>query len=77
MDRREGEHGYPRDLKERVRKVRHLGPVEFSIREDGRFRCELTRPMDELSPEDAKQLIRALEPIMENLREVAGRESSG
>lgn len=59
------------EMEKRVRKVWHLDPVEFSVRKDGRFRCVLKKPPDELSREEALRLVRALEPVVEKLRERA------
>lgn len=55
-------------LERKVRKVLHLDPFRISLREDGRFHCELEKPPEELSPEEASELLAALEPILERLR---------
>lgn len=66
-DDRGGER--PRKLEKKVRKVLHLDPFRISRRQDGRFYCELEKPPEELSPEEASELLAALEPILERLRE--------
>lgn len=58
-------------LEERVRKVQHLDPFQFSLRQDGRFICQLEKPVEELSPEQARAAIGVLEQLLERLREQA------
>lgn len=58
-------------LEERVRDVHHLHPFSVSRREDGRFSCELTRPLSELSPREARSAARALEELARAIREAA------
>ncbi len=55
-------------LEERVRKVLHLDPFRMSERPDGRFYCELERPPDELSAEEARRILHEMEPLLERLR---------
>lgn len=56
-------------VEERVRKVRHLDPFHFSQREDGRFRCELVKPIHELQPAEVREALAVLEALSEVLRE--------
>lgn len=56
------------DLGKRVRKVWHLDPFRISERPDGRFSCELEKPPDELTPEEARRMLGAMEPLLERLR---------
>lgn len=58
-------------LEARVREVQHLHPFEMSRREDGRFVCELTKPLSELSPREARAAADALEGLADLLRQVA------
>lgn len=60
-------------LESRVREVQHLQAFEMSRREDGRFVCELTKPLDELSPREARAAADALEKLAGLLRDVAKR----
>lgn len=59
-------------LEERVQHVRHLHPFEVSMREDGRFTCELSRPISTLTLEEVRMVARALEDLAEAVRESAG-----
>lgn len=71
------EEGAGRDeghLEKRVRKVLHLDPFRMSRRPDGRFYCELETPPDELSPREARRILRAMEPLLDELRRRAGEE---
>lgn len=56
-------------LEERVQEVRHLHPFRMSRREDGRFTCELAKPLSELSPEEAQAAARHLEDLARAIRE--------
>ena len=56
-------------LEERVRDVRHLQAFTISRREDGRFTCELAKPLSELSPEEARVAARHLEDLARAIRE--------
>lgn len=58
-------------LEARVREVQHLHPFEMSRREDGRFVCELTKPLSELSAREARAAADALEGLADLLRQVA------
>lgn len=58
-------------LGRRVRNVRHLGPFELSRKADGRFRCELMKPISALSTEEARSAADALEELAAAIREVA------
>lgn len=58
-------------LESRVREVQHLHPFEMSRREDGRFVCELSKPLSELSPPEARAAADTLEELAALLREVA------
>lgn len=64
----------PDDLAERVRKIRHLDPFRIGVRPDGRFSCELDRPIEEISPDEARRIVESLEPIVERLRRRAAGE---
>lgn len=55
-------------LEKRVRKVLHLDPFRMSERPDGRFYCELEKPPDELTPEQARRILHEMEPLLERLR---------
>lgn len=55
-------------LEERVREVQHLHPFEMSRREDGRFSCEMKKPLSELTPEEARAAAQALEEVAGLLR---------
>lgn len=55
-------------VEERVQRVRHLHPFEVSVREGGRFRCELVTPVEELSAEDRRAVAAALEELAELVR---------
>lgn len=55
-------------IEERVRKVRHLDPFHMSVRGDGRFMCQLEKPPHELEPDQARQVLEALEPVLRALR---------
>lgn len=57
-----------RRLGERVRKVLHLDPFRMSERPDGRFYCELEKPPEELTPEEARRILHEMEPLLERLR---------
>lgn len=61
-------------LGRRVRDVRHLGPFELSRKADGRFRCELTKPISSLSSEEALQAAEALEELAAAIRDVAAEK---
>lgn len=56
---------------ERVRNVRHLGAFEVTHRDDGRFTCELQRPLSRLSRKEAREAAAALEELARLLREAA------
>lgn len=56
-------------LEKRVRHVRHLQPFEVSMREDGRFTCELGKPLTELTPSEGRAAARALEELAEFIRD--------
>lgn len=58
-------------LEERVRDVRHLHPFEMSQREDGRFRCELKKPLSELTRKERLATAEALEEMARLLRRAA------
>lgn len=70
-DRERAEEALER-LEDRVRHVRHLQPFEVSKRDDGRFACELGKPLSELTPAEARSLARALEELADLVRESAG-----
>jgi len=53
---------------ERVRNVRHLGAFEVTHREDGRFRCELQKPLNSLTRQEAHEAAAALEELARLLR---------
>lgn len=57
------------ELEKRVRKVWHLDPFRINVREDGRFRCELDKPPEELTPEEARRVLEAMESLLDRLRE--------
>lgn len=57
----------------RVRKVQRLDPFDLVVCPDGRFRAELTRAVDELDPDDARTIVRELEPVIGRLRRRAER----
>lgn len=59
-------------LEERVQEVQHLQPFSISRREDGRFSCELTKPLSELSGREARAAADALEELARVLRERVG-----
>lgn len=59
-------------LERRVRDVRHLDPFEISRREDGRFSCDLQKPLADLTAGEGRALARALEELAEEIRRVAG-----
>lgn len=63
-------------LGRRVRNVRHLGPFELSRKADGRFRCELMKPISSLSSEEARQAAEALEELAAAIRDVAAERDS-
>lgn len=74
----EGDHGAPapelhgiNELTRRLRRVRHLAPFRLDVREDGRFLCEVEIPPEQLSPAEAREILAALEPVVERLRERA------
>lgn len=56
-------------LEERVQDVRHLHPFVMSRREDGRFRCELKKPLSELSRDERLAAAEAMEEVARLLRE--------
>lgn len=58
-------------LEQRVRGVRHLSPFEISRREDGRFSCELQKPLSELTAEESRALAEALEELAGEIRAAA------
>lgn len=62
-------------LEERVREVRHLHPFSLSRREDGRFACELQKPLSELTEEEGRAAADALEELARAIREAVGRRS--
>lgn len=64
-------------MEERVRKVRHLDPFHLSEREDGRFTCQLDRPVDELKAEEARAAAKAMESLAARLRARAEEASGG
>lgn len=70
--KKEGRDRGEGDLEKRVRKVLHLDPFRMSRRPDGRFYCELETPPDELTPEEARRILRAMEPLLDALRRRAG-----
>ena len=55
-------------VEERVQKVRHLEPFRFSRREDGRFQCELEKPIRDLEPEEIRQALSVLDSLTGALR---------
>lgn len=59
------------ELARRLSRVRHLYPFRIDVKESGRLRCELNCSPEELTPEAARELLRALEPIVERIRAVA------
>lgn len=64
-------------VEERVRKVQHLEPFHFSQREDGRFRCELGKPIHELRPAEIRKVLSVLDTLAEVLREQLEEGGSG
>lgn len=68
--RRRAERALDR-LEERVQDVRHLHPFEMSRREDGRFRCELKKPLSELTRRERLATAEALEEMARLLRRAA------
>lgn len=56
-------------VEERVRKVQHLDPFHFSQRDDGRFRCQLERPVAELRATEIREALTVLEALADLLRE--------
>lgn len=56
-------------LEDRVRHVRHLHPFEVSVRDDGRFRCQLGTPVSQLTPDEALAVADALEELAELVRD--------
>lgn len=55
-------------LEQRVREVRHLRPFQLSEREDGRFACELSKPIHELTPDERRATAAALEKLAAAIR---------
>lgn len=55
-------------VERRVRKVQHLEPFRFSERGDGRFKCELEKPIQELQPEEIRHALEVLESLTNVLR---------
>lgn len=55
-------------VEERVQKVRHLEPFRFSRREDGRFTCELEKPVHELETEEIREALAVLDSLIGALR---------
>ncbi len=65
------EHGPDEALRhivERVEKIRDLGPFEIDRHEDGRFRCELQKPLRELTADEARQVLSTLEALSDAVR---------
>lgn len=50
-------------MEERVRRVRHLDAFRCTHRRDGRFACHLDRPAAELSADELRAVLRALDRI--------------
>lgn len=57
-----------RRIEERVQQVRNLGPFKVHRHEDGRFRCELEKPLAELTPGEIRQVLATLESLAGALR---------
>lgn len=57
-----------RRLERRVLDVRHLKAFEVSRKEDGRFSCELVKPLSELTEEEARCAAEALEDLARLIR---------
>lgn len=57
-----------RRIERRVQRVRDLDAFHFSRREDGRFRCELKKPIEELPPDELEGALTALETLSAALR---------
>lgn len=64
-------------VEERVRKVQHLDPFHFSQREDGRFRCELEKPIHELRPAEIREALAVLDTLSRVLREQLEEHEGG
>ena len=60
--------GVLRRVEERVQKVRHLEPFRFSRREDGRFQCELEKPLHDLGAEEIRHALSVLDSLTGALR---------
>lgn len=61
-------HDALRRIEERVRQVQDLGPFEVHRREDGRFQCELEKPIRELTGSELRQVLATLESLADALR---------
>lgn len=57
-----------RRSEKRVQRVRDLDAFHFSRREDGRFHCELQTAVEELSGEELKEALTALDTLSAALR---------
>lgn len=57
-----------RRIEHRVQRVQDLDAFHFSRREDGRFRCELETPIEELTRDELKEALTALETLSAALR---------
>lgn len=70
--------GALRRIEQRVQRVRDLDAFHFSRREDGRFRCELETPIEELTRDELEEALAALETLSSALRsrleEILGEE---
>ena len=55
-------------VEQRVQKVQHLDPFRFSRREDGRFQCELEKPVRELDAEELRHALSVLDRLAGALR---------
>lgn len=62
-------------IEERVLRVHHLDAVRIDVQADYRFKCELRKPVSELRPREARDLLKCLEPVIAALRLRAGDES--
>lgn len=57
-----------KEIEERVQKVRHLEPFSMTVRDDGRFSCQLEKGLDELTTAQTRKVLHTLEELADRLR---------
>ncbi|MFQ5889034.1 MAG: hypothetical protein ACE5JR_03165 [Gemmatimonadota bacterium] len=58
-------------IEQKIRRVLHLDELRIYVQQDGRFLCKLDRPIADLEPEHAREILEKLAPVLEMLREKA------